>query len=58
VKFDGQAWIVYKTGNSGLPCNAIRVLAFDAQGNLWIGTYLRGLAVYREGGVILTGVQE
>jgi len=31
-------WIVYNTGNSGLPSNYVFCLAFDAPGNLWIGT--------------------
>lgn len=49
---------MYDTGNSGLPFNGVSALAIDPQGNIWIGTRLRGLAVYREGGVILTGVQK
>jgi len=51
-------WIVYDTDNSGLPHLAVPALAFDGPGNKWIGTWGGGLAVYREGGVILTGVQE
>jgi len=51
-------WIVYNTDNSGLPHDHVWDLAIDEQGNKWIGTQWRGLAVYREGGVILTGVQE
>jgi len=51
-------WIVYNADNSGLPDNWVWILLIDTQGNTWIGTYLGGLAVYREGGVILTGVQE
>ena len=51
-------WIVYDTANSGLPYNYVDCLAFDAPGNIWIGTFGGGLAVYREGGVILAGVQE
>jgi len=51
-------WIVYNTANSGLPHNYVECLAFDAPGNIWIGTRWGGLAVYREGGVILTGAQE
>ena len=32
-------WMVYNTDNSGLPGNQLTcALAFDAQGNLWIGT--------------------
>jgi len=57
AKFDGEAWTVYNTRNSGLPDNWVCSLAIDEQENIWIGTE-SGLAVYREGGVILTGVQE
>jgi len=49
---------VYNTDNSGLVHLDVPALAFDAPGNIWIGTNGGGLAVYREGGVILTGVQE
>ncbi|KPK33846.1 MAG: hypothetical protein AMJ65_19130, partial [Phycisphaerae bacterium SG8_4] len=38
AKFDGENWTVYNTSNSGLPFNFIAALAFDDQGNLWIGT--------------------
>jgi len=41
-----------------LPDDRVGALAIDQQGNIWMSTRLRGLAVYREGGVILTGVQE
>ncbi len=58
AKFDGEAWTVYNTRNSGLPDNWVWSLAIDEQGNKWIGTESGGLAVYRESGVILTGVQE
>jgi len=58
ANFDGENWTVYDTANSGLPSNYVWCFAFDAPGNIWIGTARGGLAVYREGGVILTGVQE
>ena len=35
-----------------MPHNRVHAIAIDGQGNKWIGTY-EGLAVYREGGVIL-----
>ncbi|MFQ6066176.1 MAG: two-component regulator propeller domain-containing protein, partial [bacterium] len=57
-KFDGETWTVYDTDNSGLPYDSVYALAIDQQGNKWIGTDGGGLAVYREGGVILTGVQK
>ena len=37
---------------TGLPDNSVLAIAIDSQGNKWIGTD-GGLAVYREGGVIL-----
>jgi ligand-binding sensor domain-containing protein len=45
-------WTVYKASNSGLPYNYICGIAIDGQVNKWIGTD-GGLAVYREGGIIL-----
>ena len=39
-------WIVYNTDNSGLPHLAVPALAFDEQGNLWIGTRGGGLAKF------------
>ncbi len=60
-KFDGTNWTVYRTDNSGLPDNDITDLITDGKENIWIGTYSGGLAVYREGGVILprfTSVEE
>jgi len=58
VRFNEETWMVYNEVNSGLPDNWIWILLIDTQGNTWIGTYFGGLVVYREGGVILTGVQE
>jgi len=52
--FDGVNWTVYNTENSGLPDDDVWAIAIDAQGNKWIGTCDGGLAVYREGGVILS----
>jgi ligand-binding sensor domain-containing protein len=54
AKFDGVNWTVYNTSNSGLPSNAVLAIAIDGLGNKWIGTGGGGLAVYREGGVILS----
>jgi ligand-binding sensor domain-containing protein len=45
-------WTVYNTSNSELPSNWVYSIAIDGQGNKWIGTD-GGLAVYREGGIIL-----
>ena len=41
---------MYDTENSGLPASGLFRLAIDTQGNMWIGTWGGGLAVYREGG--------
>jgi signal transduction histidine kinase/ligand-binding sensor domain-containing protein len=46
--YDGQAWKFYSTGD-GLPPNAVRALADDAAGNLWIGTGGGGLFALRGG---------
>jgi hypothetical protein len=57
AKFDGVNWTVYKTSNSGLPNNYVRAIAIDGQGNKWIGIDDGGLAVFREGGVIIPPVE-
>jgi len=31
-------WIVYNTGNSGLPYNGVTAIAIDEQGIVWVGT--------------------
>jgi ligand-binding sensor domain-containing protein/signal transduction histidine kinase len=46
--FDGQEWKMFSSGD-GLPKNAVRALADDAQGNLWIGTEGGGLFSLRDG---------
>jgi len=53
AKFDGSSWTVYNTSNSDLPSNYVRRIAIDGLENKWIGTEVGGLAVYRQGGVIL-----
>jgi hypothetical protein len=58
AKFDGSNWTVYNPWNSGIPDNWVYALALDGNDNTWIGTWLGGLAVYREGGVILNAGQE
>jgi ligand-binding sensor domain-containing protein len=61
AKFDGENWAVYNTLNSGLPSNNIGAIVIDEQGNIWIGMGGfpgGGLAVYREGGVIIAPGQE
>jgi len=51
--FDGSNWTVYDTSNSGLPDNWVHAVAVDRSENLWSGTWLGGLAAYREGGVMI-----
>jgi ligand-binding sensor domain-containing protein len=53
AKFDGASWGVYNTTNSGLPDNWVLAVAIDGSDNIWSGTWLGGLAAYREGGVII-----
>ncbi len=60
AKFDGEEWTEYNRNNSPLTTYEVSALAIDKEGNLWIGTYGGGLAIYREGGVIFgpTAVEE
>ena len=57
AKFYGGFWTIINTSNSGLPSDVISELEFDDNGNLWIGTYYGGVAAYRNGGVIITGME-
>jgi ligand-binding sensor domain-containing protein len=53
ARFQGTIWTVYNRSNSRLPDNVIYNLKLDRYENLWIGTRDGGVAVFREGGVIL-----
>ncbi len=53
ARLDGTTWKVYRQGSSRLPDSVLYTLALDRYGNLWIGTQDNGVAVFREGGVIL-----
>lgn len=53
AKFDRETWATYTMENSGLPSSWIWTIVIDTQGNTWIGMSAGGLAVYREGGVML-----
>ena len=46
--FDGQNWKLFTT-RDGLSENAVRAIAEDASGNLWIGTESRGLNLFKDG---------
>ena len=44
--FNGKEWTLYKKNNSGLPDNDIRVLKFDQDNKLWIGTTYGGVGIF------------
>ncbi len=46
--FDGTNWNVF-TAHDGLPTSAVRAIAEDASGNLWLGTERDGLFQLRDG---------
>ena len=46
--FDGQKWKLFTT-RDGLSGNAVRAIAQDADGNLWIGTENHGLNYFANG---------
>ncbi|HEV2694485.1 MAG TPA: two-component regulator propeller domain-containing protein, partial [Verrucomicrobiae bacterium] len=48
--FDGNEWRFYSL-NDGLPKSAVRALAEDTNGVLWIGTESEGLYALREGNI-------
>jgi len=48
ANFDGQKWKLLTT-RDGLSDNAVRAIAQDAAGNLWVGTESRGLNFYKDG---------
>jgi ligand-binding sensor domain-containing protein len=50
ASYNGNKWIKYTTENSGLPDNNVYCLAFDKNGNLWMGTR-KGVAVFNENGL-------
>jgi sugar lactone lactonase YvrE len=54
TKFDGANWTIYNTSNSKLPSNNILGLFIDRQGNKWISTEGSKVALFREGGIILS----
>jgi sugar lactone lactonase YvrE len=54
TKFDGANWTIYNTSNSKLPSNNILGLFIDRQGNKWISTEGSKVALFREGGIIIS----
>ena len=47
-RFDGTNWNVF-TAHDGLPASAVRAIAEDTSGNLWLGTERDGLFQLRDG---------
>ena len=46
AKFNDTNWVIYNTGNSQIPSNAINQIKIDYLGNKWICTYAGGLAKF------------
>ena len=59
ARFDGKgSWTIFDVENSGLPNNNIEEIEIDGMNNKWIAPQSAGLTVFREGGAILTNVQD
>lgn len=56
--YSGAELITFNSSNSSLPDNLIYSIAIDQRGNKWIGMINGGVAVYREGGVVMDSVVE
>lgn len=52
----GYDWTIYNVINSFLPKINVESLEIDPLGNKWLSVQDNGLTVFREGGVVLTGV--
>jgi ligand-binding sensor domain-containing protein len=52
MKYSGGTYSFITTQNSGLTTNNIRSLAFDEEGNLWIGTANKGVLVFMQEGSV------
>lgn len=58
AKFDRRnSWTLYDANNSGLPDNNVEAIEIDGLNNKWLGVQHCGLTVFREGGAILTAIQ-
>jgi outer membrane protein assembly factor BamB len=42
-----ENWVVYNTGNSDVPNDVVKSIAFTSTGDAWIGTFGSGLAVHK-----------
>ena len=62
IKFDGVDFTLYNKSNSGLKGNAIKAIYIDSYDNKWLSVTdnlgYNGVNVFKEGGVILTSVEE
>jgi|GEM_PF-2662513 len=45
-RFDGSSWEVYTENNSEILDDWVQTIAIDDQGNKWIGTQARGMAMF------------
>jgi len=57
VKKIGDNWIVYNKQNSGIASNTVNCIEIDSSNHKWIGHPFSGLSIYREGGVLLTALE-
>ncbi len=53
LKFDGSEWTKFNSENSNLTDNNLLSVAIDGESNKWFGMESFGLAIYKEGGVIM-----
>ena len=59
VKFDRKDnWKIYNLLNSGIASDIQSVVKIDSYGNKWIAHPWSGLSIFREGGVVLSSVNE
>ena len=62
IKFDGVDFTLYNKSNSGLKGNNIKAIFIDSYDNKWLSVSdnlgYNGVNVFKEGGVILTSVEE
>lgn len=48
IQAQDSPWSRFNTGNSSLPNETIKCVAFDSEGAMWVGTYMGGLAVLKD----------
>jgi ligand-binding sensor domain-containing protein len=52
--YSGAGFRNINSSNSSLPDNFVYTIALDQNGNKWIGTVAGGLAVYKQGGIVVS----